>query len=436
MASSASATSTIDSNIKENTNNKELIKINANMKSIENDDNNKQDKATFAEKVKSKPRPKSWAEQATPPPFAKCDSEFINACFGEDNQEDNTQDIESSKDNQEEYQKDDDYQITPFQLKLLDRIEYLENTQDILIEDNDKQKSINSSLREQLDLNYYLSINIFIHAIGSNQENHFQSINKKIPLRPENFQIVTFCDINEKNGNVKFDDGKLIEFLKKREPKNNINEKHITYWINKAIKDDYIQVTLNITTVEIANDNSHIKSKLKSMFDEFKEHFEYQQALQKKIKEEKNNNSKKHKPKFYINSKNIKLDNSNDNDNDNNNDNDNQIKSESDDNNHNSDASPDITNDNQICTYVDDQLNDNHYSKFKKKNKKHYDTNRQQFVQLSNEDQQEIMNMRATRDCWKFLNTGVCQFGDKCHYKHDENKRLKMQNRKKVNYSF
>ena len=432
MASSASATLPIDSNMKENTDNKELIKINANMKSIENDDNNNQDKATFAEKVKSKPRPKSWAEQATPPPLAKCDSEFINACFGDDNQEDNTQDIESSKDNQkgdnqeeyqEEYQEDDDYQITPFQLELLDRIEYLENTQDILIEDNDKQKSINSSLREQLDLNYYLSINIFIHAIGSNQENHFQSINKKIPLRPENFQIVTFCDINEKNGNVKFDDGKLIEFLKKREPKNNINEKHITYWINKAIKDNYIQVTLNITSVEIANDNSHIKSKLKSMFDEFKEHFEYQQALQKKIKEEQTN-SKEHKPKIYINSKNIKLDNSDVNDN--------QIKSKFDSNNQNSDSSPKMVNDNQICRYVDNH--NNNYSKYK--NKKHYDSNRQQFKQLSDEDKQEIMNMRANRDCWKFLNTGICQFGDQCHYKHDENKRLKMLNRKKVNYSF
>ena len=234
MASNdASATSTIDSNMKENTDNKELIKINANIKSIENDNNdNNQDKATFAEKVKSKPRPKSWAEQATPPPLSKCDQEFINACFGDDNQENNTKDIESSEDNQkvdnqeeyqekyqEEYQEDDDYQITPFQQELLDRIEYLENTQDILIEDNDKQKSINSSLKEQLDLNYYLSINIFIHAIGSNQENHFQSINKKIPLRSENFQIVTFCDINEKNGNIKFDDGKLIEFLKKENPK-------------------------------------------------------------------------------------------------------------------------------------------------------------------------------------------------------------------------
>ena len=72
MASNdASATSTIDSNMKENTDNKELIKINANIKSIENDNNdNNQDKATFAEKVKSKPRPKSWAEQATPPPLS------------------------------------------------------------------------------------------------------------------------------------------------------------------------------------------------------------------------------------------------------------------------------------------------------------------------------------------------------------------------------
>ena len=60
----------------------------------------------------------------------------------------------------------------------------------------------------------------------------------------------------------------------------------------------------------------------------------------------------------------------------------------------------------------------------KRKIRNIYDSNRQQFKQLSDEDKQEIMNMRANRDCWKFLNTGICQFGDKCHYKHDESKRL------------
>ena len=80
MASNdASATSTIDSNMKENTDNKELIKINNNIEPISSDEedinnSNNSNKSTFADKVKGKKerdreRPLSWAEQAIIPPL-------------------------------------------------------------------------------------------------------------------------------------------------------------------------------------------------------------------------------------------------------------------------------------------------------------------------------------------------------------------------------
>ena len=60
--------------------------------------------------------------------------------------------------------------------------------------------------------------------------------------------------------------------------------------------------------MEIITNNNHIKSTLVHIFNEFKEKFKYQQALKEKIEEGKNK-SKQHKPRFYLNSKNLDLDN-------------------------------------------------------------------------------------------------------------------------------
>ena len=412
---------TANKNMDENKDNTELIKINNTIQSIEDDDigndidgdntnNAANHKPTFADKVKLKERPKSWAEQASPLPFSD-NSEILDVCFGNDNEN-----IQHNKDNQKseiqesenqdqsdyEDNYEDNYPITPFQQQLLDRIESLENIQDILIENYDEQKKINDSLLEKNNKNYYLRINIFIHAINDNNENTIRFISKKIPLHSENYLIATFCDINQKTGNIKYDDKKLIDFLKKIESQKNINEKHVSYWINKAINDN-VAVNLDITSVEIITNNNHIKSTLVHIFNEFKEKFKYQQALKEKIEEGKNK-SKQHKPRFYLNSKNLDLDNEFK-----------ELKSES-----------------NVDNHFNSQVSNNN-SKHDT-NKRFYDNNRQEYGKLSKEQQSEIMNIRAERDCWSFLSTGTCEFGDKCHYKHDEEKRLRKQNKNK-NYN-
>ncbi len=445
MTTSSNTTLIIDNNNEENIDNKELIKINSNMESIENDNIDNQDKDTFAAKVKSKSRSKSWAEQATPPPSSNKkildnpkplnDLESINDPKPLNNSLplDNLESLDDSKpqkdlislDNCQEMNTDtvfsesnheENEPLTPFQQQLLNRIEWLEQNQDILIDDNDKQKIINSSQQEEIS--YYLNISILIHATnGSNQENFIQFITRDIPLQSNNYQVTTFCDINEKNGEVKYDDTKLIEFLKKREPEENFNEKHISYWINKAIRDNYI-VNLDIVSVKIYNDNNHIKSKLQNLFTGFREEFKFRQALQKKIEEDKQKR-KKDKPKFYLNSKNINLDN---------NDHQSQAQLEFNEETENSTDNFSFSDQSEKNDKDDEKDDKFQYVNENIKYKNNYQQKRKAFCKLTNEEKEDIIEKRSSKDCWRFLKYGNCQFGDQCHYKHDESKKMHTNN--------
>ena len=462
--------------------NEELNIIENNIKPIKNNTDKKfiqQNSFSNIVKQKYKPRAGSWAHQACSPKLSPSpmsdNSEFMDACFGDDidNQEKNNYEVSKNNSITDDYQQVQNYaqdQNISFQNELLDRIEFLENTIDMLIEDTDKQKEINRSIEEAVDMNYYLNIDISIHAIDNQGKNHIKFIKKEIPLKPNNYRMVTFCDIDEENGDVKYDDAKLIDFLKKTEPKNNIKEKHITYWINKAIHENNI-INLDIISVKIENNNNHIKSKLKKIFTDFKKQFQYQQILQQKIEESKIDLSTKNEPKFYINSKNVAIkekfnstnkqfknkykskkfiknneiaqhkDNVDDIDDNVDEMNDDMVEQNdlakptdaveqinvaepTDDVEQNDKAEP--TNAVEQNDIIVDNVSSNN-SKFYKKINKKKDNNikRQQFVKLSLEEQDKIINLRSAKDCWNFINTGTCQFGDNCHYKHDEAKRIK-----------
>lgn len=305
--------------------------LNAELNFINNNSN-----STFADKVKNrviktKGRKKSWAEQATIPSPIPDDIEFNDVCFGEDkfnsiaissnNEYEGLQEVEECNEEDYEVEKyEDNKEVENFNdinehqdeshqqhidkiNALSNRIEYLEKTIENLVIKNNEQQEMNNSFLSTLDLNYYLKIQIQIHAT-LNTNNILKILNKKIPLIPNNFPIVTFCDINSNNGNIEFDNTKIITFLKNIEPKNNIKEKHINYWIRKAIEEKYT-VRIDVISISIENDNNHIKTKLINIFEGFKKQFEFQKILQKNIEECKTNSkSKEYKPRFYKNSNN------------------------------------------------------------------------------------------------------------------------------------
>ena len=78
----------------------------------------------------------------------------------------------------------------------------------------------------------------------------------------------------------------MIDYLKKNEPNKDFDEKHINYWIHKAIYDKYV-VNLSIISVEIFHDNSHIKSELVDIFNQYKNQFSFNRNFKDILKKVK-----------------------------------------------------------------------------------------------------------------------------------------------------
>ena len=430
-----------NSNIKNEIDEPEMIKINSTMKSIgdnnEDDIKNTSSNDSFADKVK---RPPSWAELAVSPPPPSCNenkNNYNNNDYNNNDDDDNDYIFEKKKLMEEDNLSEvsdifDDKEIrSPIIQRLLDRIEYLEINQEMLINDNDRQKLLNSSFEEKKIMNYYLSIHILIHAVNESQENIVHFITKKIYLQPENFGIITFCDINQQNGNIKYDYTKLIDYLKKNEPNKDFDEKHINYWIHKAIYDKYV-VNLSIISVEIFHDNSHIKSELVDIFNQYKNQFSYQQELQRHIKESQKKD-KVRKPRFYINSKQAELNNGYQKHKFNNKHKNNYESISNEDENKNKDEDEDEDNnenEGEFQYYTKNYKHQHqHHHKYKNyQSHQNYNSSNYSFSELSKEEKEDIVNKRSSKDCWNFLKYGKCKFGDKCHYKHDESKRLQYEN--------
>lgn len=470
----------------------ELLKINNSIEPISSDEedinnSNNSNKSTFADKVKGKKerdreRPLSWAEQAiiplplnnNPPSNENSENsdgeEPQNEVFDSENNE--SPQIENQEDNQQEDYQQEDYQQEVYQQE--DNLQYFINDisdklynletkikeqDNTILQQSEIINSLSNKIYQLTNKEFYLQFIFAIHlkkyiesddSDDNNGDNNnindndnklealTKFIDKKIKICKENKDIVKFCDFDSETGEITCTDyKKLFTFITNLELTNNQQEdsNSILYWINKC-KDKGMNFTLDKIIFKYICISEHENCDLNKIFSELKNQSKFEEQLLQQVNalKEQKKKKKQYKPRFYINSKEIKLDTKTKTSNI---DNTVEVKDEVEDEVEvEVEVDVDVddnVDDDTIARGINEELNhnnvcdeDNEFVDFEGfedfNNKFSYNKSRIPFNELSLEEQEAIIKDRSNKDCYNFLR-GHCTRGDACHYKHDYHKR-------------